>query len=144
VFAVDPTPDPMFVLLLFLMLFFWEIGGQNIPNDWSDMDEDRRMQAKTIPVRWGVQAANGLILTTITLTLCMIVVLFYISRDRYGFIYLIISLVFSFYLLLLPALQLNKTREKAQAMVLFNKASYFPPALLAVVVLKLLFNFLNI
>jgi 4-hydroxybenzoate polyprenyltransferase len=144
VFAVDPTPDPMFVLLLFLMLFFWEIGGQNIPNDWSDMDEDRRMRAKTIPVRWGVRAANGIILTTIALTLCMLVVLFYISQDRYGFIYLIISLVFSFYLLLLPALQLNKTREKARAMVLFNKASYFPLALLAVVVLSLSFNFLNI
>jgi 4-hydroxybenzoate polyprenyltransferase len=73
----------------------------------------------------------------------MILVLFYISRDRYGFLYLIISLVFSFYLLLLPALQLNKTREKAQAMALFNKASYFPLALLAVVVLSLSFNFLN-
>ncbi len=137
VFAVDPEPSPMFVLLLFFLLFFWEIGGQNVPNDWSDMEEDRRMRAKTIPVQWGMKAANAIILATITLTLCMIVVIFYFSRGRYGFVYLIISLIFAFYLLLFPALKLNKTRDKAQAMVLFNKASYFPLAMLVVVVIKL-------
>jgi 4-hydroxybenzoate polyprenyltransferase len=143
VFAVDPTPEPMFVLLLFLMLFFWEIGGQNVPNDWSDLDEDRRMRAKTIPVRWGVQAANAIIVVTITLTLCMQVVIFYYSRGRYEFIYLLISIIITVYLLLLPALKLNKTRNKAQAMNLFNKASYFPLALLVVVVIKLLIEFVG-
>ena len=53
VFAVDPHPSPAFLVLLFLWLFFWEIGGQNIPNDWIDMEEDRMVQAKTIPVRVG-------------------------------------------------------------------------------------------
>jgi 4-hydroxybenzoate polyprenyltransferase len=46
-------------------------------------------------------------------------------------------------LLLLPALKLNKTRDKAQAMILFNRASYFPLALLAVVVVKLLIEFMR-
>jgi 4-hydroxybenzoate polyprenyltransferase len=137
VFAVDPEPSPIFVLLLFLMLFFWEIGGQNIPNDWSDMDEDRRMEAKTIPVQWGVKAANVIIMTTILLTLGMNVLIFYFSRARYGFIYMLVSLIITMYLLLLPALKLNKIRDKARAMVLFNKASYFPLALLVVVVIKL-------
>ncbi len=137
VFAVDPEPAPMFVLLLFLLLFFWEIGGQNIPNDWSDMEEDRRMRAKTIPVQWGVKTANTIIMVTIILTLCMNVAIFYFSQARYGLIYMLVSLIITTYLLLLPALKLNKTRDKAQAMVLFNYASYFPLALLVVVVIKL-------
>ncbi len=36
VFAVDPDPEPLFLIVLFLWLFFWEIGGQNVPNDWAD------------------------------------------------------------------------------------------------------------
>ena len=143
VFAVDPSPSLMFVLLLFLLLFFWEIGGQNIPNDWSDMEEDRRMRAKTIPVQWGVKAANAIIMATIILTLCMNVVIFYFARARFGFVYMLVSLIITMYLLLLPTLKLNQTRDKARAMVLFNKASYFPLALLVVVVIKLLIESLR-
>jgi len=33
VVAVDPDPSAAFLIALFLSLFFWEIGGQNIPND---------------------------------------------------------------------------------------------------------------
>ena len=143
VFAVDPSPSLMFVLLLFLLLFFWEIGGQNIPNDWSDMEEDRRMRAKTIPVQWGVKAANAIIMATIILTLCMNVVIFYFARARFGFVYMLVSLIITAYLLLLPTLKLNQTRDKARAMVLFNKASYFPLALLVVVVIKLLIESLR-
>ena len=33
VFAVDPHPSFIYVAALFLWLFFWEIGGQNVPND---------------------------------------------------------------------------------------------------------------
>jgi 4-hydroxybenzoate polyprenyltransferase len=101
------------------------------------MEEDRRMRAKTIPVQWGVKAANAIIMLTITLTLCMIVVIFYFSRVRYGFAYMIVSLFVTMYLLLLPALKLNKTGDQARAIALFNSASYFPLALLVVVVIKL-------
>jgi 4-hydroxybenzoate polyprenyltransferase len=143
VYAVDPNPSLMYVILLFLLLFFWEIGGQNIPNDWADMDEDRQMMAKTIPVRWGVPAAILIIMLTIVLTLGMSVVIFYFSRARYEFVYMLVAFIMAFYLLLLPTLKLNKTRDKDQAMVLFNKASYLPPALLVVVVIKLLIEFMR-
>ncbi len=36
VFAVDPNPSGTYLVVLFLLLFFWEIGGQNISNDWAD------------------------------------------------------------------------------------------------------------
>jgi 4-hydroxybenzoate polyprenyltransferase len=43
-----------------------------------------------------------------------------------------------FYFLLLPTIKLYRTEENSHAMMLFNKASYYPLALLAVVVIKLL------
>jgi len=138
VFAVDPNPSGIYLLFLFLLLFFWEIGGQNIPNDWSDYDEDRQMNAKTIPIRWGLAVANRIILVTICLTLGMSAIVFYFSQVSYGFIFVVMSLAVGGYLLLLPALKLNKSRQHSHAMALFNKASYYPLALLLIVLVKIL------
>jgi 4-hydroxybenzoate polyprenyltransferase len=137
IFAVDPNPSGIFLLLLFLMLFFWEIGGQNIPNDWSDLDEDSRMSAKTIPIRWGLSIANHIILATIILSLIVSGTIFYFSRVEYSFLFVIFALAVGGYLLLLPALKLNKSRSRDHAMALFSKASYYPPALLMVVLVKI-------
>jgi 4-hydroxybenzoate polyprenyltransferase len=137
VYAVDPNPSIMYLILLFLLLFFWEIGGQNIPNDWSDCEEDRRMNAKTIPIRWGISAANRIIMTTIILTLGTSAIVFYASQVHYGIIFVVLSLAVGGYLLLMPALKLNKTRNRSQAMALFNKASYYPLALLMIVLIKI-------
>jgi 4-hydroxybenzoate polyprenyltransferase len=137
VFAVDPSPSGMYLIVLFLLLFFWEIGGQNIPNDWSDYDEDRQMSAKTIPIRWGVPIAKNIILITISLTLIMSAIVFYFSRILYGYPFVVLSLAAGGYLLLLPALKLNKSRQVSHAMALFNKASYYPLALLVIVLIKI-------
>lgn len=138
VFAVDPNPSGMYLIFLFLLLFFWEIGGQNIPNDWSDYEEDRQMNAKTIPIRWGLPIANRIILITISLTLGMSAIIFYFSQVIYGFIFIVLSLAVGGYLLLLPALKLNQSRQHSHAMALFNKASYYPLALLMIVLVKII------
>ena len=138
VFAVDPNPSGIFLIVLFLLLFFWEIGGQNIPNDWSDHEEDSRMNAKTIPIRWGFTIANNLILITISLTLVMSAIVFSFAQADYGLFYVVLALAAGGYLLLLPALNLNKTRDRTDAMALFNKASYYPVALLGIVLIKIL------
>jgi 4-hydroxybenzoate polyprenyltransferase len=138
VFAVDPNPSGMYLIFLFLLLFFWEIGGQNIPNDWSDYDADRQMNAKTIPIRWGVSIANHIILITIILTLASSAIIFYFTRVDYGFVFVVLSLIGGGYLLLLPALKLNKTPNGSLAMALFNKASYYPLALLMIVLVKII------
>ncbi len=137
VFAVDPNPSGTYLVVLFLLLFFWEIGGQNIPNDWADHEEDSRMRAKTIPIRWGLPVANQLILITIILTLGMSMIVFSYSRSDYGIFYSVLALATGGYLLLLPALKLNKTRDRADAMALFNRASYYPLALLGIVLVKI-------
>ena len=138
VFAVDATPSPVYLICLFLMLFFWEIGGQNIPNDWGDIEEDRRMNAQTIPVRWGLRRSNVIIVLTIILTLGMNAVIFYFARTRFDYVLVLIALGVGCYLLLFPAIKLYQMKDRDHAMALFNKASYFPLALLAVVVIKLL------
>jgi len=138
VFAVDPNPSGIYLVFLFLLLFFWEIGGQNIPNDWSDYDEDRQMNAKTIPIRWGLAVANNIILVTIGLTLAMSTIVFYFSQVAYGIMIVVLSLAAGGYLLVLPALKLNKSRQPSNAMALFNKASYYPLALLMIVLVKII------
>ncbi len=42
------------------------------------------------------------------------------------------------YLLLLPAVKLFQTLQASDAMALFNKASYYPPALLVIVLIRLM------
>jgi 4-hydroxybenzoate polyprenyltransferase len=140
VFAVDSSPSPMYLSLLFLMLFFWEIGGQNIPNDWGDIEEDRRMNAQTIPLCWGLRRSTAIILLTIILTLTMSTVIFYFARTRFEFGFVVLALMVGCYLLLFPAIKLYQFKDGDYAMILFNKASYYPLALLVVVVIRLLIS----
>lgn len=79
VFAVDPTPSPVFLLVLFLWLFLWEIGGQNVPNDLTDIEEDRRLHAQTIPVHLGPDLANTIILVSLIVSAILSVVVSYVS-----------------------------------------------------------------
>lgn len=133
VFAVDPQPSSSFLLFLFLWLFFWEIGGQNIPNDWTDIEEDRRVQAKTIPVRFGPEPAAGFIVCLLMITPMANYILLRLTPYRFGLPYLAACIMAGIYLLLFPAYRLFKTKERNHAIALFNKASYYPLVLLAVV-----------
>jgi 4-hydroxybenzoate polyprenyltransferase len=141
VFAVDPQPAGTYIFCLFLLLFFWEIGGQNIPNDGFDIEEDQRFNARTIPVVYGIQSANVIIMTSVILTLIMCIVIFYLSWtiDLIGFVFICFTLAAGVYLLLLPALKLYQSRNRSDTMALFNKASYYPAALLMIVLIKLFF-----
>ncbi len=132
VFAVDPHPSLIFLLILFFWLFFWEIGGQNIPNDWSDLEEDRLFQAKTIPVRFGPVWTNSIIFLSLIFAVTLNGVLVGVSRLGGELSSLTASLCAGVYLLLLPGYRLFKTRQRSQALILFNRASYYPLALLVV------------
>jgi len=137
VFAVDPDPSLSFLLVLFLWLFVWEIGGQNIPNDWAEIEEDRQLQARTILVRYGPEKASAIILGSIVLAVGLNLLLFGVSISRFELPYLAASFVLGLVLLLLPAYRLYKTRERADALTLFKKASYYPVACLILVVTKI-------
>lgn len=136
IFAVDPHPSVPFLITLFLCFFFWEIGGQNIPNDWTDMETDSRSGAKTIPVRLGAQRSSMIILGSILLALPLNTAVFQLSPVHYPPVYLIAALAAGVYLLLLPALRLWDSQSPADAMILFNRGSYYPLFLMGIVFFK--------
>ena len=68
IFVVDSAPAPALVLLILAWVFFWEIGGQNIPADWNDTVEDKRVNAKTIPIHFGTQKAGLMVVATLGIT----------------------------------------------------------------------------
>ena len=138
VFAVDPSPSPIFLSVLFLWLFLWEIGGQNVPNDWSDIEEDRRLKAKTIPVRLGTNSANKIILGSLVASLILSTIVFYSSPILFEFPFLVAAVTTGFFFFMLPAWILYQTKKPQYAMVLFNMASIYPLAFLLIVVVKLL------
>jgi len=138
VFAVDPQPDWVFLLLLFLLLFFWEIGGQNVPADWTDIEEDRRLRAQTIPVRFGTRRSRVIVVLSLAVAVALSPTITAFAPAGFGWLFAMLAPAAGVYLLLMPAMDLYRSAQRAQAMALFNKASYYPPALLAAVLLNFL------
>jgi 4-hydroxybenzoate polyprenyltransferase len=141
VLAVDPQPAPWFLLLLFLWLFCWEVGGQNVPNDWHDLEEDRRLNAQTIPVRYGPGRASVIILVSLALSVAVSVPLLKAAPARLSWAWVALGLTAGFYFLLLPALRLYRTKARPQATALFNQASYYPLAVLLLVMVNFILGF---
>ena len=140
VFAVDPDPSMIFLLFLFLWLFLWEIGGQNIPHDWADIEEDKQLNTDTIPVRFGPVRSTALIIVTLGVAFCLSMIGFFYSKIDYEWIFILAAGFAGFFFLVMPAYQLYKTKQRDDAMALFNKASYYPLSLLGVVLVKLVFH----
>ena len=138
VFAVDPHPSGSFLSILFLWLFFWEVGGQNIPNDLTDVDEDMQLDAKTVPVRFGPGGARVIILTSLIAAVIMSMILFKMRPLPYGTLYMIGALAIGIYFLLIPGYRLYVMKTRLQAAQLFNQASYYPLAILVMVAVLML------
>lgn len=128
-FAVDPHPGSGFMLLLFFCLFFWEIGGQNIPADWTDLDQDRRLDAKTIPVRLGERKSATLALVTLAAATTLSGLLFSMGFPAYRWSASLAAIAIGTFFLIAPGVRLFSTHSREHAMNLFNRASYFPATL---------------
>lgn len=126
IFAVDASPEPGLLLVIFLWLFFWEIGGQNVPADWHDIEEDISYQARTVPVSLGPKTASRIVLYTLCLSIMLSALLFRITPLQIPFPLYLAMLFGGVYLLLLPAFRLFQTRDRIEAAALFNRASYYP------------------
>lgn len=136
-FAVNPSPPIVFLAVLFLWLFMWEIGGQNIPNDWTDIEEDRRFRAQTIPVRLGLRRATLLVVACLMLSLFLNLAVLWVSPLPFGAFFLLAAVAVNIILLLYPAFLLEYRRQRSDAMALFNKASYYPLAILGLALVRL-------
>lgn len=128
VFVVDRHPSLSSLLVLLVWLFFWEIGGQNVPADWNDTVEDKRVNAKTIPIRFGAEKAGLIVISALMITVITSALLPLVSPAPLGLPYILASLIIGFIFLLRPAYQLNRNKEGRDAARLFDKASYYPVA----------------
>ena len=133
VFVVRPHPPLPLLLLLLAWLMCWEIGGQNIPADWNDVEEDRRVGAKTIPLAFGPRVAGAIVVGALSLTIVLSVFLPRMSPLALGVPYLVCSLAAGVFLLLLPGLQLLRSRDERKAATLFDRASHYPLVQLAII-----------
>jgi 4-hydroxybenzoate polyprenyltransferase len=134
IYAVDPDPSYRFLVLTFLWLFLWEAGGQNIPNDWADIEEDMALKASTIPVRFGTAVTVRVIFICLVLTVCLGCIAIAFSNLPNHWAYTAASVGVGLYFLLLPALNLYAARDRKAALALFNRASYYPAFMLAVII----------
>jgi 4-hydroxybenzoate polyprenyltransferase len=137
-FAVDPHPSALFLVLLFLWIFSWEIGGQNVPNDWHDLEEDLRWQAQTVPVHYGAQRSAKIILICLTASVVLLPLLQEASPLAFPWDLRFLSLMAGIILLILPAWRLYRAQERSRATALFNYASYYPLVILLLTLLAFL------
>ena len=138
VFAVDHNPDPVFLALLFFWVYFWEIGGQNIPNDWHDLDEDLALKAKTIPLTYTQRQTGFLVMGCLGASVLLSLILFNTAPKRPPLPYSIFVIVAGIYLLILPALKLFSRLGRTQAGLLFSRATLYPPVVFAIVLVSIL------
>lgn len=138
-FAVDPSPSPLFLMVLFFWIFTWEIGGQNIPNDLTDIVEDRRFKARTIPIAFGLRRAALVSLLCLIAALFLNLMLFWLSPVSFSLFTLLAAAAINFVLLLYPAMRLVEGNQRQDAIDLFSKASHYPLLILVVVLIQLIY-----
>lgn len=139
VLAVEPNPDPLFLANLFAWLFLWEIGGQNVPNDWSDLNEDMEVRARTLPVELGSASASWVVMISLCSTLLLSLGLYWSTEAHLNPLFQPLALLTGWTLLLRPAWKLFKERSLGAASVLFNRASYYPLGMLGSALLASIF-----
>jgi 4-hydroxybenzoate polyprenyltransferase len=137
VYAVDPYASPLFLTALFLTIFFWEIGGQNVPNDWADLEEDRKLESKTLPAQLGIRRAQAVMVGCLALAVALSVSLFWLTQADLHHLYPFLALAGGSYLLLIPAWRLRGTEGGEKVSQFFSAASYYPLMLLGVVIICL-------
>lgn len=140
VFAVDPAPSEAFLLALFAAVFAWEIGGQNIPNDIADLEEDLRLGARTLPAVLGPARASCLAAAALAAAAVLTAACFALGRGARPGAAALLSLAASCYLWTPPARRLLRRPDRGAALELFNRASLYPPLQLSIAVAAILWH----
>lgn len=133
VYAVIEQPYLPWLALMLAWLMLWEVGGQNIPADWNDIAEDRRVGGSTIPLVFGLPAAGRAVLVLLTGTVALSLLLPIMSPLQLGWSYGIAVAAVGILLLLAPALRLARSLDGREAARLFDHSSLYPLAMLAII-----------
>jgi len=131
VLAVDAAAPWWLVTLSVTPIFLWEIGGQNIPADWFDVEMDQRQGARTLCVALGLPcAAKTSLATLLAATLLTAVAL---GASPAGLPALFITSATAVICWIMPwsAWRLVNGPSRQAAARLFSRASSFPMVLLA-------------
>jgi 4-hydroxybenzoate polyprenyltransferase len=135
VFAVSSAPPLLATLLFGLWAASWEIGGRNIPNDWSDIEEDENLGVRTLPIRFGRPVSSRIALGFALLAiLCSLAFPFAAPFGNLA-LYLVLALAAGLALLVLPALRWLGRPSTETAMAYFNRACFYPLAVFAAIAL---------
>jgi 4-hydroxybenzoate polyprenyltransferase len=141
IYAVNPDPPLEFIIIVFIWVAFWEVGGQNIPNDLVDMEEDRRLGGKTIPVVYGANLSVLIILVTLVASFVLGIGLVFLSPLAFKAVYTVGSIISGLLFLVLPLKRFLAGKDTSKAMNLFNQASLYPVGILVATVFCILIQF---
>lgn len=133
VYAVIEQPYLPWLALMLVWLMLWEVGGQNIPADWNDIAEDRRVGGRTIPLVFGLTATARAVLVLLTGVVALSLLLPVMSPLQLGWPYRIAVLAAGILALLAPALRLVRTLDGREAARLFDHSSLYPLAMLVII-----------
>ena len=132
VFAVTVTPPAAFVALFGLWAFSWEMGCRNIPNDWSDIDEDKALRIRTMPVRFGRLATSRISFVMACVTILASLAFPFVVPMRFGWIYFAGALAAGIVFLVAPGIRWLREQQTKSAMLFFNRACFYPLAVFGV------------
>lgn len=134
-FAVTNELDWPSILAFLFWMYAWEVGGRNIVNDWADVEEDKYLGIKTVPVVYGLKVAGAIIILFAFLTVIISLVIGLLLDLNLLFFLGAVSV--GCYTMLFPGLKLIKEKNSEAAHTLFNRASFYPVSMLVVLVLSL-------
>ena len=132
VFAVSVAPPLPFVAVFGLWAFAWEMGCRNIPNDWSDIDEDRALRIRTMPVRFGRPATARLSFVMACVTIAASLAFPFVIPMRFGAVFFAGALAAGIVLLVVPGIRWLAELQTKSAMLFFNRACFYPLAVFVV------------
>ncbi|HTX72961.1 MAG TPA: UbiA family prenyltransferase [Rectinemataceae bacterium] len=138
VWAVTPSPRLGMLLVFFAWAFTWEVGGRNIPNDWSDFEEDRHLGIRTVPVRYGQRAASWISCAFVTAIALLSLAFPFVTPMPRAWLYLVGAAIIAVVFLFVPIARWLRDQTADSALRFFNMACFYPLAVFAVLTLNVL------
>jgi len=132
IFALTAVPPAALVALFALWAFTWEMGCRNIPNDWSDIDEDTALKVRTMPVRFGRPATSRVSFVFACLTIAASLLFPLAVPVRFGLVFQAGALAAGIVLLIIPGVRWLRDQRTKSAMLFFNRACFYPLAVFMV------------
>lgn len=131
-------PDRGLFVVFALWTFLWEIGGRNIPNDLNDVDEDREVGIKTVPVVYGTKKAAVIIMMMLFPTWIVSFFLGLLAGLPAPLTGLILAVGFS--QLLIPTMKLLKEQSLENSRALYNSSALYPGIILLILAGNILYK----